>query len=88
MSRKAAQLAEDIVQPMFSRPPFSLGFPSDSTKSAYYVGTSRMSKDEISFVSSVMERERIHQENSRIQKTESNGTIFYLQVRGFCRERQ
>ena len=56
---------------MMARPPFSLGFPSDLTQSAYYPGDQRISRDEIALVSQALEERSIFPENTRIRKIHS-----------------
>ena len=67
---------------MTSGPPFVIGYPSDYAQSAYYPGNERISKDEISLVSKVLETHRIEPENTRIQKiaTDNNYVFQVLQA--------
>lgn len=59
--------------------PSGLGFPSDVAQSSYYPGNLKISREEIATVSSVLEAECIHPENTRIRKCMSgnNNTITY-----------
>ncbi|KAL3470261.1 peptidase family M49-domain-containing protein [Aspergillus californicus] len=42
---------EQIIDPLLSIPPFSLGYPRDRTQSAYYLGAEPISNDEINRIS-------------------------------------
>jgi dipeptidyl-peptidase-3 len=67
-SPKAQKLHDEVAHAMLSCPPFSLGFPSHLTQSAYYPGSSTITKDEIAAVSKVLEERSIFPENTRIRK--------------------
>lgn len=71
VSPRLKALHDDIINPMMAKPPFSLGFPSDLARSAYYPGDQYMSKDEIALVSQALEDQFIHPENTRIRKVQS-----------------
>jgi dipeptidyl-peptidase III len=62
---------------MLSKAPLSLGFPSTNTESAYYLGPSLLSRDEIHAVPQCLERHHIHPENTRLRKDIRNGNIVY-----------
>ncbi|KAK6209163.1 hypothetical protein LQW54_006617 [Pestalotiopsis sp. IQ-011] len=71
LSSKSAQLSSLHAQfknQIFSMPPYSLGFPSGTAQSSYYTGKP-ISKDEIAFVSNVLEEKSIFPENTRIHKS-------------------
>ncbi len=59
--------------------PRGLGFPSDVAQSSYYPGNLQISGEEIAAVSSVLEAEGIHPENTRIRKCVSgnNSAVTY-----------
>jgi dipeptidyl-peptidase III len=76
-SIRATELCRIVIEPMLSRNPSSLGFPSESTQSAYYPGPSSISKDEIAQVSECLERHHIFPENIRIRKYVSEGKTTY-----------
>lgn len=76
-SAKAGDLFEELEGPVTSIPPYSLGFPSESTQSSYYLGENPMGKDEISMVSQMMVRHNILPENTRLQKVEADGKIVF-----------
>ncbi len=80
VSNRAMELYNEIREPLFSIPPFSLGFPSDLSQSAYYLGTSKMAEEEITYVSMVMEQHSILPENTRIRKVEieTGSTVFEI----------
>jgi dipeptidyl-peptidase-3 len=77
ISQAATELWAQIGRRLLSKPPFSLGFPSETTTSAYYPGPSRITKDEVSMVSRVMEQHQIFPENTRLRKTEVGNTTVY-----------
>jgi dipeptidyl-peptidase-3 len=60
ISSRATEFYEAIEDSLFLKPPFSLGYPSDTTTSAYYPGSSRITKYEISMVSHIMEQHKIY----------------------------
>ena len=69
ISSKAAELRDKIGSSIFAVPPYSLGYPSDTTQSQYYLHNgSRMTKDEISKVSNTMESNGLWPENTRLRK--------------------
>lgn len=55
-------------------PPFGLGYPSDTAQSAYYLGETTITQEEISAVSRALENHGIFPENTRIQKVSSHKT--------------
>ena len=77
VSQRATELQKQFEGQLLSKPPFSLGFPSATTTSAYYPGPSSVTKDEISMVSRVMEQYKIYPENTRLLKAEVDGTPVY-----------
>lgn len=54
--------------------PSGLGFPSGVAQSSYYPGNLQISREEIAAVSSVLEAECIHPENTRIRKCMSGNS--------------
>lgn len=66
-----------IVDPIFSVPPFSLGIPSENAQSMYYPGDGQLSQSEVSFVSGVLEQRGIYPENTRITKHIVDGKATY-----------
>jgi dipeptidyl-peptidase III len=77
VSMTASKLCKNLLEPMLSKTPLSLGFPSTNTQSAYYPEPSQLSRDEIRAVLQYLERHHIHLENTRIRKDVRNGNIFY-----------
>lgn len=77
VSVRATELYKVIEHALFSKPPFSLGYPSDTTTSAYYPGPARITKDEISLISRVMQEHQIYPENTRLRKTDTSGQRVY-----------
>lgn len=67
------KFAEGIIAPL----PSGLGFQSDVAQSAYYPGNLQISREEIAAVSSVLDAESIHPENTRIRKSKSRGNLTY-----------
>ncbi|KAI0545209.1 dipeptidyl peptidase III [Xylaria curta] len=64
---------ETIIEPMISGPPFVLGYPSECAQSTYYPGDEKITKEEISLVSKVLENHGIEPENTRLQKVVAEG---------------
>lgn len=60
-----------------STPPYGLGYPSDITQSAYYMG-SGITEHDIQMASKVLERNSIFPENTRIRKAEKGGDFEVL----------
>ena len=77
VSTKAAKTFETIREPLYSRRPSSLGFPSEVAQSAYYPGDIPITRQEVESVSVILEKEGVYPENTRIQKTSENGQIIY-----------
>ncbi|KAG9242072.1 peptidase family M49-domain-containing protein [Calycina marina] len=76
-SSKLKELYEAVAVPMFSIPPFSLGFPGKMTQSMYYPAPLKISQEEISLVSKSLEERSIYPENTRIQKSVVSGVTIY-----------
>lgn len=73
LSPRLLVLYDEISGPINAIPPFGLGYPSETTQSAYYVGN--ITQQEIAMVSRVLEQNSIFPENTRIRKAE-NGLDF------------
>ncbi|KAF2791047.1 peptidase M49, dipeptidyl-peptidase III [Melanomma pulvis-pyrius CBS 109.77] len=73
-SPKLGALYESISGAMLTVPPSGLGFPSDTAQSAYYLGESTITQDEIAAVSRLLEENSIFPENTRIHKVFSTET--------------
>ena len=67
-STRLRELYEEISNAMMTVPPYGLGFPSDRAQSAYYLGGSIISQEEITLVSRALEEHSILPENTRIRK--------------------
>ncbi|KAJ3553333.1 hypothetical protein NPX13_g10908 [Xylaria arbuscula] len=78
-SSRLGELYAEIAEPIYSVPPYSLGYPSTVTQSSYYPGNHHMTKEEISAVSKVLEERSIFPENTRIRKCD-NGTDFEVLI--------
>ncbi len=66
-----SSLYDGISTSIRARPPFSLGYPSESTQSSYYLG-STFTEEDIAAVSKVLEQNGIFPENTRIRKAENS----------------
>ncbi|CAG8962044.1 hypothetical protein HYFRA_00005086 [Hymenoscyphus fraxineus] len=77
ISSKTAVTLEKIIDPLFSVPPFNLGYPNKNAQSGYYPGAETISQEEIATISEAMNRCSIGPENTRIQKGVENGKPFY-----------
>lgn len=75
-SKKASSLSRETLEPMYSVPPYSLGFPSKFAQSSYYVGDSA-SRDELTSVSDLMDSRSILPENTRVRKLTGDGTTHF-----------
>ncbi|KAL3952369.1 hypothetical protein ACCO45_012312 [Purpureocillium lilacinum] len=64
----AAAALEEVIDPMLSTLPSSLGFPDENNQSNYYPGQGQITKDEIAEIARVMEANSIEPENTRIRK--------------------
>ncbi|KAI9686372.1 MAG: hypothetical protein M1822_003717 [Bathelium mastoideum] len=75
ISLEATRLFSSIAEPLTSIPPFSLGYASDRTQSAYYPSPDAVSEQDAFRVSSVLESHSIFPENTRVRKAvDSNGS--------------
>jgi len=73
-SPRLGELFEKVSPSIQSLPPYSLGYPSEITQSAYYLG-SDITEHDIQMVSKVLERNSIFPENTRIRRAK-NGSNF------------
>ncbi|KAK4235370.1 peptidase family M49-domain-containing protein [Achaetomium macrosporum] len=73
MSSRLSELYHEISASINAIPPFSLGYPSETTQSSYYLGT--ITEQEIRTVSKILEQHAILPENTRIRKAD-NGVDF------------
>ncbi|KAH6890266.1 peptidase family M49-domain-containing protein [Thelonectria olida] len=67
-------LYEKISDSINTRPPFGLGYPSETTQSSYYPGN-EIKESDITMVSKVLEQNAIFPENTRLRKAD-DGTGF------------
>ncbi len=72
-SPRLLELYADISNHILTIPPFSLGYPAETTQTAYYLGS--ITEEEVSLVSRILEQNSIFPENTRIRKAE-NSTDF------------
>jgi dipeptidyl-peptidase-3 len=73
-SPRLSQLFDQISPSINTIPPYSLGYPSETSQSAYYLGDG-ITEEDVQTVSKVLERNGIFPENTRIRKSE-NGSDF------------
>lgn len=64
------ELYDEISGPINAIPPFGLGYPSETTQSAYYLGD--ITEQEIAVVSKALEQNCIFPENTRIRKADNS----------------
>jgi len=74
-SPKAISLLKDVITPMLSPTPSTLGCPSDRAQANYYPGERRITRDDLDLVSKVMEDNSVEPENTRVTKTEDGYNI-------------
>ena len=67
-SKELERIFAEVSNAMYSSPPYSLGYPSEHAQSSYYLGTQRITYDEIAAVSRVLEEQKIFVENTRVRK--------------------
>jgi dipeptidyl-peptidase III len=70
-------LFAEIEGPIFSLPPFGLGYPGKKTQSAYYPDSDDITAEEIAAVGKVLATHSIRPENTRVRKSTSDGTTIY-----------
>jgi dipeptidyl-peptidase-3 len=74
VSPRLTELYREISTSISTRPPFTLGYPSDTSQSTYYLGN--VTAQEIAMVSRVLEQNAIFPENTRIRKADDDGVDF------------
>jgi dipeptidyl-peptidase-3 len=62
------ELYEEFSREIFSLPPFSLGFPSDTAQSAYDPSLCDITSEEAEMISRALQENSIFPENTRIRK--------------------
>ncbi|KAK1526645.1 dipeptidyl-peptidase 3 [Colletotrichum paranaense] len=77
-SDRLQALYSSFADAVYSSPPFSLGYPGDTTQSTYYPGN-HIDKEEIAMVSQVLEQNSIYPENTRLMKVDGDYE-FELQI--------
>ncbi|EXF84560.1 dipeptidyl-peptidase 3 [Colletotrichum fioriniae PJ7] len=70
-SDRLQTLYDSFADAVYSSPPFSLGYPGETTQSTYYPGN-HISKEEIATVSQVLEQNSIFPENTRLRKLDAD----------------
>ncbi|KAL2024244.1 hypothetical protein VTK56DRAFT_9400 [Thermocarpiscus australiensis] len=70
-----SELYQEISASINAVPPFSLGYPSETTQSSYYLGN--ITEQDIAVVSRILEQNSIFPENTRIRRSE-NGVDFEI----------
>ncbi|KAL5330146.1 hypothetical protein ACEPPN_003671 [Leptodophora sp. 'Broadleaf-Isolate-01'] len=68
---------ERIIGQMLAVPPFTLGYPGENTMSNYYPGDERITREEITTVSKVMDKLSVEPENTRVRKCAEQGKISF-----------
>jgi dipeptidyl-peptidase III len=81
-SPKLVELVDRVLPSILSIPPYGLGYPSETTQTAYYMGAG-ITEQEVQAVSKILEQNSIFPENTRIRK-DDNGDfeVFLASVRG------
>jgi dipeptidyl-peptidase-3 len=74
ISPTLSKLYNELASSINAVPPFSLGYPSGTTQSTYYLGDG-ITEQDIAIVSRVLEQNSIFPENTRVRKNE-NGKDF------------
>ncbi|KAF2280327.1 dipeptidyl peptidase III [Westerdykella ornata] len=72
-SPRLQALYQKISSAILTVPPYSLGYPSDTAQSAYYLGDSTITQEEIAAISQWLEKQSIFPENTRIRKISGLG---------------
>lgn len=70
-------LYQEISQSIYAIPPFSLGYPSETTQTTYYLGDG-ITEQDIAAVSKALEKNSIFPENTRIRISENGGDFDVL----------
>ena len=73
----ATDLWKKLGSAVLDIPPSSLGWPGLSAQSSYYDSEERVSRDDLSYVSEIMERNAILPENTRLSKVRANESIAF-----------
>ncbi len=71
-SSTATSLLTKVMVPMLSTSPSSFGYPSEKAQANYYLGD-RITRDDLTLVSKVMEAHNIEPENTRVLKRKGQG---------------
>ncbi|KAI0113626.1 peptidase family M49-domain-containing protein [Nemania sp. FL0031] len=77
-STQLSKIYEDISSAILSIPPYSLGYPSETTQSSYYP-EGNVTEEEVSIVSKALEQNSIFPENTRVRKS-NNGIDFEVLI--------
>ncbi|KAK4197328.1 dipeptidyl peptidase III [Triangularia verruculosa] len=79
ISPEATATLEQVLDQMVATPPYTLGFPSKTAQSSYYIGDEPISSEDVSVVTKVMERHNIWPENTRLRKImDGNKPVFEI----------
>ncbi len=79
ISQEATSLLDKIIDALLAETPNSLGFPGPGTQSAYYPGPETITKDEITAIAEIMEKNSIEPENTRLRKSVDEGApVFHI----------
>lgn len=69
-SPRSMELLNRVLPPILSIPPYALGYSSETTQTAYYMGAG-ITEREVQAVSKILEQNSIFPENTRIRKDEN-----------------
>ncbi|ELQ43086.1 dipeptidyl-peptidase 3 [Pyricularia oryzae Y34] len=71
-SSRLSELYKQIAESIYARPPFSLGYPAESTQSSYYPDSPSITEEEIKAASKALEQNSVFLENTRLRKAANN----------------
>ncbi|KAK4220726.1 peptidase family M49-domain-containing protein [Podospora fimiseda] len=77
ISSAAISILDDILEPLLDVGTISLGFLGAGRQSMYYPGAEIVTKEEISVIAGVMERNLIEPENTRLRKRVEDGNAVF-----------
>lgn len=80
MSPKLKSLYQNFSHAILAIPPYSLGYPGETSQSSYYLGDENIQKSDIAEVSKVLEQNSIFPENTRIKKLDEKNEFHLLQA--------
>ncbi|ATY58656.1 dipeptidyl peptidase III [Cordyceps militaris] len=79
ISPATTSLLDKIIDPLLAATPKCLGFPGPGTQSTYYPGPEAITKNEITAIAEIMEKNEIEPENTRLSKRVEGGSpVFHI----------